>query len=491
MLRRTALGSSRRSEQRSAVGSPRVAVSVQYSLNLQQSIGNQATSRVVRRLAEPAGPQKIQRHGSWEHQAIGNASPESLGETVVDKKNRQHLLSQLYRQATFFQNDPTADPRKSFPDLKWIQLAGSKLWVSYGELNALPDIFANSKAIDSLPPESILPGLQRMRHGVAARALKMFAALPDVFPNLAQNAASDAVGPFSGEADASGLYKPIGKHEDVALDNGTASQGSDRYMSLVARNACHFAPESWERWAHFHNGARAEAKAFFDSGTGKAPLKDLDVGADKHEREAWLQNGYGEHFLQDSFAAGHLVNKTLVMQWFVDYINSLGSKWWDLLVIPLLLDNTKPWIGMPDAAIMDNMGSAQQPNMAGRHMYGHAPSGSETADEGSRFGWGPTDPATANERKTHEQRVQGSGVVGTGGASQEQNFDAYKEFLNTTYLQMAAGEAHDRFNAEGLSVSNVRGDTFNIGGDDTFLAKSGKVGIALPGEAQGMSRRAI
>src|SRR2546422_311971 len=36
-------------------------------------------------------------------------------------------------------------------------------------------------------------------------------------------------------------------------------------------------------------------------------------------QQAWAFHGYADHFLQDSFAAGHLVNKTLVMQWFIQW----------------------------------------------------------------------------------------------------------------------------------------------------------------------------
>ena len=50
----------------------------------------------------------------------------------------------------------------------------------------------------------------------------------------------------------------------------------------------------------------------------KASTKEL-------ERKAWLNNGYASHLLQDSFAAGHLINKTLVMQWFAEYV--LAGQW--------------------------------------------------------------------------------------------------------------------------------------------------------------------
>jgi hypothetical protein len=49
--------------------------------------------------------------------------------------------------------------------------------------------------------------------------------------------------------------------------------------------------------------------------------------------EAWKYHGYADHFLHDSFAAGHLINKTLVMQWFVKWAAStnLFVEDWDTI----------------------------------------------------------------------------------------------------------------------------------------------------------------
>ena len=96
------------------------------------------------------------------------------------------------------------------------------------------------------------------------------------------------------------------------------------------------------RWAAFHQEARDFALAYYHDTTAARPVKDIDTVADEHLRQAWLQNGYGDHSLQDSFAAGHLINKTLVMQWFVDYVNGRASPWWDLQG-GYLIDATKPW----------------------------------------------------------------------------------------------------------------------------------------------------
>ena len=149
----------------------------------------------------------------------------------------------------------------------------------------------------------------------------------------------------------------------------------------MARNACHFAPFSWQRWTLYHNEAREEALAHHRLGHDVAPIKDIDTSVEEHLRQAILKNGYGDHFLQDSFAAGHLVNKTLVMQWFVDYLNALS--WW-----------ARPWFGLPDADVMARMGSAAQPGISGQHLYGRTPSATETSRADRALGALPTDPQT-------------------------------------------------------------------------------------------------
>ncbi len=80
---------------------------------------------------------------------------------------------------------------------------------------------------------------------------------------------------------------------------------------MLARNSGHFAPFSWYRWHAFHTAARA--------------LIGQSAAADGTEREALrcrarVYAGYADHFLQDSFAAGHLVNKTLVIQWYIEWL---------------------------------------------------------------------------------------------------------------------------------------------------------------------------
>ena len=40
---------------------------------------------------------------------------------------------------------------------------------------------------------------------------------------------------------------------------------------------------------------------------------------------ALVYAGYADHFLHDSFAAGDLANKTLIMQWYVEWLLASGA----------------------------------------------------------------------------------------------------------------------------------------------------------------------
>lgn len=463
-------------------------------LDLQRSAGNGALARTLR--GRPGRPGRrdagggnrpaghlaaaqrlsVQRHSSFEHTLLGNTPPAQLGQAAITRKDRAHLLKQLYDQTMFFVNDAGRDPRAKFPDLRWIQLRESKLWVSYGELNALADYLPDAQHIDGLGRDIVEPVLQRMRSGTAAQFFKDFGL--SLTPG------------FTGEASAGAWEVLDSVATEKALDKTTAGLGDQRYFGLLTRNACHFAPYSWHRWARFHEEASDHALAYHRAKDDKVPAKDIDTSQDEHLRQAWLNNGYGDHFLQDSFAAGHLINKTLVMQWFVDYVNGLASKWWDLLGRMWWGDDTKPWYGLPDDQVMAAMGSRQQPGMAGQGLY-RPPTDSGTASMDRSLGDRPTDPQSAWERESHAGRVAGSGVNATTSYTREQNYQAYLRFLNSSFLNLAAGMTHDYFNERGLAVSNARGDTLHVGGDSTLLTKSGQLGATVAAEAAQMSQKAI
>ncbi len=423
----------------------------------------------------------VQRHSSWEHTMLGNSDPRTLGKAVVSPETRHHVVQEELRQANFFEYDAGRDPRRAFPQVRWIQLRASRLWISYGELTSLADNLPSN--VDELPRSVVEPVVQRMRSGTVGNLLEIGFKLGD--PGIGGRV------PFAGEATA-GIYENVESvAADKATDRATAGLGAQRYFGLLSRNACHFAPFSWYRWARFNEEARDHALAYYHEQREPRPIDDKGESASEAYHQAVVTNGYGEHFLQDSFAAGHLVNKTLVMQWFVDYVNGLSSHWWDLLGRMWWGDDTKPWYGMPSDAVMDTMGSKQQPGIAGRSLYGTPPTSAGTVGMDRDLGDYATDPQTGSERRTYEGRRAGSGVQATAGRSVDQNYGAYRDFLNSSFISLAGLNVHDWFNKQGLVVGNARGDVLHVGGDNTMLNLSGPLGAQVASEASVLNRRSI
>jgi hypothetical protein len=405
-------------------------------LALQRTVGNAAVTELIRRSQRRP---VVQRHSSFEHALLGDTPPDRLVDAVRDRSHQQHLLfAERDRMLYFLTYGNAADPRQRFPQVHWHQLKESKYWVSYGELNALGDYLPDPETIDTMPASQIGKVLTLVRNNIATSDWNA------VVPEMKQGGTLASV------------------QEVRAFEKATKKLGVNSYEGLLSRNACHFAPFSWERWAQFHTEARDEALAHFKAkGGGSAASQNVAVDAEEHERQAWLKNGFGDHFLQDSFAAGHLVNKTLVMQWFNEYLGNYV------------------------------MTVKDQPNIAGQSIYTRGPTSLTHAQNRAATGT-ITDPQSAQERPSKEARIAGSGVVASGGRSQELNYQAYSGFLDRTHLQLAAGAIHDWFNARGLLVQNGEQSLqFAVGGDDTLLTESGPTGIAVASTAAQSSQRAI
>src|SRR5262249_51918348 len=160
------------------------------------------------------------------------------------------------------------------------------------------------------------------------------------------------------------------------LNKLTDAEGTNRYQAVVARNACHFAPFSWHRWQEHHLEARQLA------------TKGHATNNPELIRQAWLTNGYADHFLQDSFAAGHLINKPKVMQWFVEWVAqyNANTSWWERNI------HLKNW----DA--IKTMTTQEQPGLASHHLY----------TDKTRAPGDSTDPQTAEEQATPADRMNAS-----------------------------------------------------------------------------------
>jgi hypothetical protein len=170
----------------------------------------------------------------------------------------------------------------------------------------------------------------------------------------------------------------------VDVDAGMAARKTGGAWGSLARNACHFAPFSWDSWRTYHLKAlglateahtlRQEAEALKakantaseddQPGMLKAADDKEKLAAEK-ENEAFVENGFGDHYLQDSFAAGHLMNKTLVMQWWTEFMK----------------DNWKVLGASGNEATRNlTMSATAQPGLGGSQLYGQGGARGRTND---------------------------------------------------------------------------------------------------------------
>jgi hypothetical protein len=387
----------------------------------------------------------LRRHASWEHRLLGDAKPTDLDAIAKGKPNRLQLLKDLRDFLWMWHQDPdsvTAEMiHQRYPYIRVLRLQPSNLLVTYGELNTLPDYFANPESVLTQPRSILLPILQAVRQEGYDRIQRLLGGSGAKF--------SGAVATMTGWDFMDLLL------ETKAIDDLTWNLGPDHtnhYTAVVARNACHFAPFSWYRWKANHLIARDMAR--------RAQRTSDPALRAAFTHQAYMYNGYADHFLQDSFAAGHLVNKTLIMQWFITWAQ---DKW---------------YVPVADWAKVKNMTTTNQPGLAARGLYDWSNPGSVR------------DPQTAEEGGDRQYRMDLSGVRAQGGRSQAQAYSDYLAFLNSTVVQSSSGALHDYFNAQSVWVtSSAHGTPYQLWGDDTML--NGGDGVGIAGETAHLSQQAI
>ncbi|WP_411143065.1 DUF4157 domain-containing protein [Streptomyces sp. x-80] len=391
----------------------------------------------------------VQCHSSWEHRMLGDCNTNSL-DVVARSLNKSQgdsgaFLSKMRQLLRLWQTNPEdvteAQMREQFPDIRAIRLQGSGLLVTYGELNTLADYLPQPEVLDAQPKSILLPILQTMRQ--------------ETFDKIGADWLLFEPGvTFEGSVVSWGWERWIEKilvtRRLDALTTNVGAEGVGHYNGLLARNACHFAPYSWHRWYQFHMISRDYAMQSWNAGEGSN-------GENRYK--AWLYHGYADHFLQDSFAAGHLVNKTSVMQWFVEW-----------------LDEGRVDISTGDWDQIKTMTTALQPGLAPRSMYTSWP-----------YTGTVKDPETAQEMSTYEARRAASGVSGPDLGTAYSN---YLTFLANSVTQMSSGAVHDYYNEQSLWVSSrARTVPFQIWGDDTML--KGGDGVRVASETAKLSQQAL
>jgi Domain of unknown function (DUF4157) len=404
-------------------------------------------------------PPVVQRYMAWEHSLLGDLDPARVQATVAGDPEHiggyRDLLSELGRDP---RQQDGARLRARYPGLDTVRLPGSGLVVTLGELNVLPDYLGRPEEIEAAPLAFLGPLIQSVRSWSIAelgRPAGQRGPFPGPLPHLLPGSLRyPLLGPLAETAEIAAVTA-LGKRRGFAP--------SAQYASVLARNAAHFAPFSWYRWHSFHLLARSLiARSAIVSGADRETLR----------LRARICAGYADHFLQDSFAAGHQVNKTLLIQWYIEWLAGAG-------------------VSYPGRDLLDTLTVARQPLLHGPGHYDRA--AARVGDlTGGRAGavpgppWDPQDVADA----PMANRIAVSGVTGDSAAERRAAYAAYLTMLRSGTVQLAVKVAHEYLNKQSLLVASGPDDPpFRLHGDHTLLA--GGEGSLRAARAAQASRRAI
>jgi hypothetical protein len=413
-------------------------------------------SGAVPRTKASRPPVVLQRYMAWEHGMLGDLDPAQLeaaagGDTGAVAGYRDLLaeLGRAPRQAS------ETGLRAAHPGLDPVRLPGSGLVVTLGELNTLPDYLGRPEDIESAPLAFAGPLIQSVRSwNIAklarpARASGARGRLPGPLPRLLPGSLHyPLLGPLAETAEIAAVSK-------LGTRNGFAA--AKRYPAVLARNSGHFAPFSWYRWHSFHLAAR---ELIARSATVTGPEREA------LRRRARIWAGYADHFLQDSFAAGHLINKTLLIQWHIEWLAASG-------------------VSYPGRDVLDTLTVARQPLLHGPGHYDRAAARLRGGVPGP-----PRDAQDVADAGTRQERIAASGVTGDTDADRRAAYAAYLAMLGSGTVQLAVKVAHEYLNAHSLTVSaGPAGPRFRLNGDHTLLA--GPAGALRAAQAAAASRQAI
>jgi hypothetical protein len=383
---------------------------------------------------------------SWEHQLLGDLPGDQLAAIAARSGNWAAAADAVLAMLSLWRpgrQDVTADQlRAALPGVNVVTL-GNGCLATYGELCALADFIAGPEALESAAGY-LFPFLQQIRQETYNR----LAVLRDP-----DSPVTEFNGSIYRYVDPASISAPVWQGLEVAaIDRFSAPLGVDHYQGLLARNACHFAPWVWYRWKTGRDAAiQTATRAQGATGPERERLTSL----------AWAQQAYGEHFLQDCFAAGHLTNKTAVMQYFLEWA---GNSY----LIPV-----RDW------ASVSQLVMAHQPGLWGEGLYSGDP-------ELTRL---PNDPQSVEEQPSFALRVERSGVLPSGLTTREQAYHQYLAFLRSAVVQLSSNQVHDYYNAHGLYVSADSGPRFQVFGDGYLLNTTAQVQVMVP--VLGLARQTV
>lgn len=382
---------------------------------------------------------------SWEHVLLGDLTPGQINSVAASSGQYQDILRKMVSMIGLWKASADVTPdqiRTAMDDRDFTVVTLLNGCVAtYGEICALADYIADTGALETMTKMQMFPFLQQIRQETYNRLqTRLTGKAPNV---LFLDAMYKYVDPSS--LPPRRWVEPA--REAQAIDQKTLGLGVNHYNGLLARNACHFAPFAWYRWLAARETAIKTAKQARNTiHTPRIKLIDL----------ATAQLAYADHFLQDSFAAGHLTNKTLIMQYFLDWAAE------DVLAMSTPVRN---WNEVSQVTF------ANQPGLYGPGLY-----------DDPDFNLVPNDPQTAEEQHTYTARMSQTGVVAFGTVTQEEAYHQYLSFLSATTAQLASNHVHNHFNEQGIKVVNPADleETYLAYGDEKLLESSAQVGVMAP-----------
>jgi hypothetical protein len=396
----------------------------------------------------------LQRYMAWEHAVLGDFAADDVRAVTAGGAARSRrgdmpeqiqayrgLLNELGKGTHRIEEERL---RSGHLRCETLQLPGSGLVVTLGELNALPDYMGHPSEIETAPAAFLEPLIQSVRSwsiaelGKSAGRRRPRRRLPGALRYT-------MLGGLAETAEVTAIDR-LGKRCGLVP--------SRRYSSVLARNASHFAPFSWHRWHSFHLMSRQLIQQ-----SATASEKDRDI----LRQRARIYAGYADHFLQDSFAAGHLINKTLVMQWYIEWLAESGTSY-------------------PDADVLAGITVARQPFLHGPDHYDRE---SALGRMGGKLP-PPWDPQDMADLPARDERVAVSGLLADG----DDAYVAYLKMLSSGSVQLSVKVVHEYLNRRSLVVSTAPdAPRFRLYGDRTLLV-SGE-GAWRAAQAAAASRRAI
>ena len=402
-------------------------------LSLQRSAGNAAVSRwLAGRRAAGAGPRAVSRYEAGEHAQFGG--------------DRTVMVNGVP--------------------------------ISNGNIIAMADFFRTPEDMNSADPEVLK---------------KLDAAI-----TLDRQARTGGVGP-----DGQPLKPP--SNDDIQKITEPLGEGNT-YMDLNKSNQAHFAPpkdgpdpegkDHKSAFAKFHRQALQEAHAASPPESREAPggtppastssppvstppapappavTASSSTGPGRVPEKAVATNAFAAHFLTDAFAAGHLINKGEVMKqaqesW--DKMPNTGGK---------VLQQNKFTDEVSKRVLEEPTVKAKMAGMEMINLRALAVGAGIGAGVGLIMGIVTANPLVGLAGVIGGAALGGA-IAYTLAGYEDVQPERLSELLNVTsrlqpgtFFNIFARMVHDKLNREGVEVSNDKGETWQLSGDETLNAES-------------------